>query len=103
MADADRKCDYADERDKSGFCAHKRCRCNGCGDLFVGNPYCSEVDVVERKDICKKSSLFGNYYITLTTKDIVKLQEGQCLALTEEEYNIFISCSIPQEKEGNTD
>ena len=86
------KCDYADERNSRGYCAHKRIRkCDGCGDVFVDMKDCETLHVVERKDICKESSLFGNYYISMNAQDVANLIAGKCLALTGEEYNIFIS------------
>lgn len=85
------KCDYADELDERGYCRRKRCRCNGCGDVFLCPDENDRLSVVERKDICKESSLFGNYYITMNAQDVANLIAGKCLALTGEEYNFFIS------------
>lgn len=85
------KCDYADERDERGYCKHKRFKCNGCGDAFQIPGDDDRLTVVERKDICKESSLFGNYYITMNAQDVANLIAGKCLALTGEEYNIFLS------------
>lgn len=85
------KCDYADERNKVGYCKHKRGLCDGCGDVFQKPGDNDRLSVVERKDICKKSSPFGNYYIAMNAQDVANLIAGKCLALTGEEYNIFIS------------
>lgn len=85
------KCDYADELDERGYCRHKRWRCNGCGDVFLCPGEDERLSVVERKDICKESSLFGNYYITMNAQDVANLIAGKCLALTGEEYNFFLS------------
>lgn len=85
------KCDYADELNKQHYCKHKRLRCDGCGDVFQKPGDNDRLAVVERKDICKKSSLFGNYYITMNAQDVANLIAGKCLALTGEEYNIFLS------------
>lgn len=85
------KCDYAGERDKRGYCRHKRFKCDGCGDVFKIPGDDDRLVIVERKDICKESSLFGNYYITMNAQDVANLIAGKCLALTGEEYNIFLS------------
>lgn len=85
------KCDYADDLNARGYCAHKRLKCDGCGDVFKKQGENDRLSVVERKDICKKSSLFGNYYITINAQDVANLIAGKCLALTGEEYNIFLS------------
>lgn len=85
------KCDYADELDAQGYCKHKRYKCDGCGDVFLIPDCIDRLTVVERKDICKKSSLWGNYYITMNAQDVANLISGKCLALTGEEYNFFIS------------
>lgn len=87
----EQKCDFADERNNRGYCAHKRLRCDGCGDVFKKPGDNDRLTVVDRKDICKKSSLFGNYYITMTAQDVENLIAGKCLAITGEEYNIFLS------------
>lgn len=85
------KCDYADERDARGYCKHKRCQCDGCGDVFAWPGDDDRVEVVERKDICRESSLWGNYYIAVNAQDVANLIAGKCLAITGEEYNIFLS------------
>lgn len=85
------KCDYADERNEQGYCAHKRYKCDGCGDVFQRPGDDDRFTVIERKDICKKSSLFGNYYFVMNAQDVANLIAGKCLALTGEEYNIFLS------------
>lgn len=85
------KCDYADERNEAGYCKHKRGLCDGCGDVFKKPGENDRLTVVERKDICKKSSPFGNYYFILDAQDVANLIAGKCLALTGEEYNIFLS------------
>lgn len=85
------KCDYADERDAQGYCEHQRCKCDGCGDVFLTSYRVYKLDVVERKDVCKKSSPWGNYYITMNAQDVANLISGKCLALTGEEYNFFIT------------
>ena len=85
------KCDYADERNEAGYCKHKRGLCNGCGDVFQWPGDHDRLSVVDRKDICKMSSLFGNYCIVLSAQDVASLIAGKCLALTGEEYNIFLS------------
>lgn len=85
------KCDYADERvtkDNKIFCKHKGIYCSN------GNGYCepdTEVEKVEKKDVCKNSSIFGNYYIGLTDEQIEGLKNGDLFAKLGEEYNIFIS------------
>ena len=94
------KCDYADERNKNGYCAHKRMYCNGCGDSFQADGDNDKVHIVERKDICKESSLFGNYYIAINAQDVANLIAGKCLALTDEEYNIFISYEQNEKQKG---
>lgn len=85
------KCDYADERNEHGYCRHKRGKCDGCGDIFTAPEMVDRLVIVERKDICKESSIFGNYYITMNAQDVANFIAGKCLALTGEEYNIFLS------------
>lgn len=85
------KCDYADERDVEGYCQHKRCQCDGCGDVFAKPGDDDRMEIVERKDICRKSSLWGNYYIAVNAQDVANLIAGKCLAITGAEYNIFLS------------
>lgn len=85
------KCDYADERNARGHCERKRQTCDGCGDIYERNFDKDKLEVVERKDICAASSIFGNYYIALNAQDVANLVAGKCLALTGEEYNIFLS------------
>ena len=85
------RCDYANELNEKGYCEHKRHKCDGCGDVFQWPGVDDKLSVVDRKDICKESSLFGNYYITMNAQDVANLIAGKCLALTDEEYNIFIS------------
>ena len=84
------KCDYADERckrrNKDGWCKHKQMYCDGNGCF----PFDEKVTVVENKDVCKMSSIFGNYYISLNDNQIDALKNGGILGLTNEEYNIFI-------------
>lgn len=89
----DHECDYADERNKKRYCAHKRQYCDGCGDVFprLDEDEEDKLSVVERKDICKVSSRWGNYYIVLTAQNVADLIAGKCLALTGEEYNFFLS------------
>ena len=88
------KCDFADERTKykngSGYCEHKGCFCNGNGNMFSEKLSLSEVEKVEKKDICQKSSIWGNYYIALTDEQIEAIKNGEVFALLHEEYNIFI-------------
>lgn len=84
------KCDYADERckrgKKDGWCEHKRFYCDGNGCF----PFDEKVTNIENKDVCKMSSIFGNYYISLTDNQIDALKNGVILGLTNQEYNIFI-------------
>lgn len=49
-----------------------------------------KVTNIENKDVCKMSSIFGNYYISLTDNQIDALKNGVILGLTNQEYNIFI-------------
>lgn len=85
------KCDYADERDKKGYCEHKGRVCNGCGDLFVDIKEHRRVYEVRRKSICKESSPYGNYYIKMNAQDVANLISGKCLAITGGEYSFFLS------------
>ena len=85
------KCDYAGERNERGYCRHKRLLCDGCGDVFTDPKAVDRLVIVERKDICKESSPFGNYYIKLDAQDVANLIAGKCLALIHEEYNFFLS------------
>lgn len=92
MAEINNICDYADERktyrNKSGWCEHKQVYCdgNGCPDDF----FSEEVSLIEKKDVCKMGSIFGNYHIGITEEQIKQLSSGEVLGLVEEEYNIFL-------------
>ena len=84
------ECDLAKERvekgRKAGYCLHKRIFCDGSGCV----PLNEKCEKIEKKDICKKSSIFGNYYIGLTSEQIEAIQNGEVFAILDEEYNIFI-------------
>lgn len=85
------KCDYADERiehnGRNCFCEYKRCYCDGNG-IYVFDDKCEKVN---KKDVCRLGSVFGNYHIGLTDEQIEDLKNGEVLALLKQEYNIFIS------------
>lgn len=85
------KCEYADERDKRGYCKRKGLFCDGSGDSFAAPGDADRLATLDRKDICAKSSLWGNYYFELTAQDVADLISGKCLALTGDEYGIFLS------------
>ena len=87
-------CDYADERvkyrNKNGWCKHKQSYCDGNGDCFNVVDETDVPEEIDRKDICKNSSIFGNYYIELTDEQIDNLKSGKVYGLLHEEYNIFV-------------
>lgn len=84
------KCDYADERteyrNKEGYCKYKQCYCDGNG-IYIFDDKCEKVD---KKDVCKLGSIFGNYHIGLTDEQIEGIKNGEIYAVLHEEYNIFI-------------
>lgn len=52
--------------------------------------WCDEkLKVCESNQMCRKSSIFGNFYFQLTDDDIEKLKQGKIL-FTVDEYGIFI-------------
>lgn len=89
------KCDYADNRvkyrNRDGYCKHKGCYCDGNGYLSPDEV----VEPIDKKDMCKKSSLFGNFYIGLTDEQIEALKNG-AVFVSYGEYNFYI---IHSEKE----
>ena len=93
------KCDYADERckrgKKDGWCKHKQIYFDGNGCF----PFDDILVIVENKDICKNSSIFGNYYISLNDEHIEALKSGKAVALLHEEYNIFIKINDSKSEE----
>lgn len=91
------KCEFADERapgkkDKNAnrWCARKECYCNGNGNLFEDGIDADHLEILDPKDICKNTSIFGNYYFKIGAVELRALMDGKCLALTGEEYNTFI-------------
>lgn len=99
------KCNYSDDINENGWCKYKECHCDGNGDCFA-IVFPDKVEQVERKDICKKSSIFGNHYISLTLENLEVLNKGGVLAVLEQEYNIFIElcehlkAEPPKEEQG---
>lgn len=84
------KCDYADERcvrgRKNGWCKRKGYYCNG-----NGFPKFNDVPkIIDKKDVCSTSSIFGNYCIAIDDELLESLKHGEVLGITGEEYNIFI-------------
>ena len=47
-------------------------------------------EIIEADQVCRKSSIFGNYYFTITPEQIEQLKQGKVLQYTEE-YGIFIA------------
>lgn len=80
------KCDLAGERNQDGFCKYKRGHCDGNGYVAPN----TECEVINKKDMCKEGSPYGNYHIGLTDDQIELLKNGEVLAVLDEEYNIFI-------------
>ena len=68
------KCDYADKRTEhngqDGYCKYKGQYCDGNG-IYVFDDKCEKVN---KKDVCKLGSIFGNYHIGLTDEQINKLK-----------------------------
>lgn len=95
---SDLKCPNADDRvsrSKKGaknpfmWCSFKRCRCEEPTGEVSPNYY-DEVELIEPHTTCANSSIFGNYYITLTDADIQAMKDGKIGAILHEEYNVFI-------------
>ena len=88
------KCDFANNRrkyrNKPNWCSYKQTYCDGNG--FIKPDF--EPTILEPKDVCAKSSIFGNYYIKITDKDIEALKSGKAVAIVGEEYNIFIEYEV---------
>lgn len=76
-------------------------------DLFVngkckkyGNPvlceqfgiseFDEEFTAIDMSEVCRKSSIYGNYYFLLTEKDIEALRAGKVLSSVDE-YGTFIA------------
>lgn len=47
------------------------------------------MEIIEPDEICRKSSLFGNYYLSITEKELEALKSGKVL-FTIDEYGVFI-------------
>ena len=46
--------------------------------------------IIDKKDVCSTSSIFGNYCIAIDDELLESLKHGEVLGITGEEYNIFI-------------
>ena len=79
------KCDLAGDL-KNGVCPSKRWKCDG----YCDEHFSDDLTVIDPKDVCKESSIFGNYYLAVDDELIKQLQNGKVLALLNEEYNFFI-------------
>ena len=83
------ECPYAKEL-KGGRCARKNFRCDGNGDIVSGKgANFTELKIVERRDSCAPSSIFGNYCYEITEEHIQALREGKILCDVDE-YGFFI-------------
>lgn len=85
------KCEYADERvflaGRNGWCERKHIYCDG--DCSMEKCFVDELKETEPKDICKNSSLFGNFYFGITKEQLERLKNGAVLYCTDE-YGMFI-------------
>ena len=85
------KCDHY----YNGACklGRRECYTDGIGDPFkINKDWIYAFEHLDRKDICAAESRYGNYFMAMTREDIEALLTGKCLALTGEEYNIFVVC-----------
>lgn len=75
---------------RNGICKKYR-RSEKCNpstvEIFKSNT--DEYEFIETSEICRKSSIFGNYFIKLGLKDISRLLKGEVISLVDE-YGIFI-------------
>lgn len=68
-------------------------------DWLIPNPYYDPRNFISIDRMCRKSSIFGNEYIGLTQSDIDRLTNGEILAISVEEYEVFIGFIDQKEKE----
>ena len=61
-------------------------RCEQC-DI---REFDEEFTVIDMSEVCRKSSMCGNYYFLITEKDIEALRQGKVLCSVDE-YGIFIA------------
>lgn len=85
------ECPYSHERDdevRKGqrWCKRKRVWCDGNGNQLCDEPF----EVIERREMCAKSSIFGNYYLQLTEENIEALRAGKVLFVGDE-YGVLVS------------
>ena len=86
------ECPYSHERsDEVGrngqrYCKRKRVWCDGNGNQLCDEPF----EVIDRREMCAKSSIFGNYYLQLTEENIEALRSGKVLFVGDE-YGILVS------------
>lgn len=62
--------------------------------------WCDEpMMVIEANQICRQSSIFGNYLLCITEEQIEALRNGKVLRNKDaEEYNVFIALKKEKEK-----
>ena len=73
-------------RDGCRRCKLKRFWCDGNGNQLCDEPF----EVIERREMCSRSSIFGNYYLQLTEENIEALRNGKVL-YAKGEYGVLVS------------
>lgn len=86
-ATIENKCPYADERSRNTYCKHKRCYCNGNGEISTDDN--DEIEFISKSEMCAKCSLFGGSFITLNDEMIERLKNGEVIKLINE-YSVMI-------------
>lgn len=72
-------------RNERRWCKRKQFWCDGNGNLTCDEPF----EVIEKREMCAKSSIFGNDYLQITEENIEDLRAGKVLYLGGE-YGIFV-------------
>jgi hypothetical protein len=73
---------------KDGEC-HKWHKPTKCEFLDISH-FTDKFDTCEMNDVCRRASIFGNAFYTLTDEDIEKLKSGKVL-FDIDEYGTFIA------------
>ena len=67
------------------WCKRKRAWCDGNGNQLCDEPF----EVIEKREMCSKGSIFGNYYLQITEENIEDLRAGKVLCIRDE-YGFFV-------------
>lgn len=86
MVEADTGCDlYVSGRCHKSYYSRTKCEnCRSDGSWFI-----DKLQVCEVGEVCRRDSIFGNAYYTITREQLEQLEEGKVL-FDAGEYGTFI-------------